>query len=202
MRTTRASWLLLMAMTAMTALPLHAAPELPANAPDPLLQLLQDKGLLPTAVQLRQAKERSSDLLLSAMSFLGVAYRPGGNSSEAGFDCSGFTRVVFENSLGLVLPRRAEQQAQSSALQAVKADELAPGDLVFFNTLRRAFSHVGIYMGEGKFIHAPRSGAEVRIEDMRLPYWSQRFDGARRALAMALPLPVPSPSPAAESPAP
>jgi cell wall-associated NlpC family hydrolase len=88
---------------------------------------------------------------------------------------------VFENSVGLVLPRRADQQAKDAALAVIKKDELRPGDLVFFNTMRRAFSHVGIYVGEGKFIHAPRTGGEVRIEDMRSSYWVKRFNGARRA---------------------
>jgi cell wall-associated NlpC family hydrolase len=128
------------------------------------------------------------------MNFLGVPYRRGGNTAEQGFDCSGFTRYVFENSLGLVLPRRADQQAQNAGLLSIKREELKPGDLVFFNTMKRAFSHVGIYVGEGKFIHAPRSGAEVRIEDMRQAYWSKRFNGARRAEAAAM---TPAPKSAA-----
>jgi cell wall-associated NlpC family hydrolase len=80
-----------------------------------------------------------------------------------------------------VLPRRADQQAKEAGLKDIKKDELRPGDLVFFNTMRRAFSHVGIYVGEGKFIHAPRAGGEVRVEDMRAAYWTKRFNGARRA---------------------
>ncbi|HET6598439.1 MAG TPA: C40 family peptidase, partial [Burkholderiaceae bacterium] len=69
----------------------------------------------------------------------------------------------------------------AKSLIKVPRDELEPGDLVFFNTLKRTFSHVGIYIGEGKFIHAPRPGSEVRVEDMRFAYWSKRFTGARRA---------------------
>jgi cell wall-associated NlpC family hydrolase len=168
---------------------LHAAPEATeaAAAGDAVLQLLHDKGLLPTADQVdsnpivQQVRDTASDLVLSAMNFLGVRYRRGGSSVEQGFDCSGFTRYVFENSLGLVLPRRADQQARQAGLQAIVRDELRPGDLVFFNTMRRAFSHVGIYVGEGKFIHAPRPGGDVRIEDMRAAYWAKRFNGARRA---------------------
>jgi cell wall-associated NlpC family hydrolase len=113
-----------------------------------------------------------------------VPYRRGGET-EAGFDCSGFTRHIFENSLGLVLPRRAEEQARAPGLFAVKRDDLKPGDLVFFNTLRRTFSHVGIYIGEGKFIHAPRPGGEVRVEDMSESYWARRFTGARRTPPLA-----------------
>ena len=172
----------------------HAAPQ--AQPPgDAVLQLLKDKGLLPDpallAAQLStqieaspalvQMRDTASDLVLSAINFLGVRYRRGGTSADQGFDCSGFTRYVFENSVGLVLPRRADQQARNAGLTDIKKEELRPGDLVFFNTLRRAFSHVGIYVGEGKFIHAPRAGGEVRVEDMRAAYWTQRFNGARRA---------------------
>lgn len=152
----------------------QAEPHAPQGG-DAVLQLLREKGLV------QQVGNWASDLVISAMNFLGVPYRNGGNSAESGFDCSGFTRHIFENSLGLVLPRRAEQQAQTAGLQDVQREELRPGDLVFFNTMRRAFSHVGIYVGEGRFIHSPRVGGEVRIEDMRQAYWAQRFNGARRA---------------------
>ncbi len=165
--------------------PLHAAPDAPSG--DAVLQLLQERGLLPTSGPVevsplvQQIRDTATDLVMQAMNFLGVPYRRGGNTAELGFDCSGFTRFVFENSIGLVLPRRADQQAQTASLQSVKREELKPGDLVFFNTMRRAFSHVGIYVGEGKFIHAPRTGGEVRVEDMRAAYWATRFNGARRA---------------------
>ena len=119
------------------------------------------------------------------MNFLGVRYKRGGSDADTGFDCSGFTRQVFETSLGLVLPRRADEQAKAPGLVKVKKDELQPGDLVFFNTLRRTFSHVGIYIGDGKFVHSPKPGGEVRVEDMRIVYWAKRFTGARRVeLAM------------------
>lgn len=131
--------------------------------------------------QTQAASDWASDLVISAMNFLGVRYQMGGDSVAHGFDCSGFTRHVFESSVGLVLPRRSQEQAQSNALTPVARGELRPGDLVFFNTLRAAFSHVGIYIGDGKFIHSPRTGSEVRIEDMQQPYWQTRYDGARRA---------------------
>ena len=115
------------------------------------------------------------------MNFLGVRYTRGGNNAESGFDCSGFTRHIFEMSVGMVLPRRADEQAKLSSLLPIKQEELKPGDLVFFNTMRRTFSHVGIYVGEGKFIHAPRTGSAVRVEDMRDAYWAKRFTGTRRA---------------------
>jgi cell wall-associated NlpC family hydrolase len=122
-----------------------------------------------------------ADTVVTAMGFLGVPYRWGGNSADEGFDCSGFTRAVFQTSRGVNLPRRAEQQARMRELVSVRRGALQPGDLVFFNTGPSTYSHVGIYTGDGKFIHAPRSGAEVRIEDLRVGYWASRYSGARRA---------------------
>lgn len=139
-------------------------------------QIVQTGGQL---VQVGQSVgERTSDLVSTAIGFLGIPYRRGGNSADSGFDCSGFVRAIYKETIGLVLPRSADQQA--TATQTIDKNELKPGDLVFFNTMKRTFSHVGIYLGEGKFIHSPRSGAHVRIEDMRIPYWNVRFDGARR----------------------
>ena len=129
---------------------------------------------------------KASELVIQAMGLLGVPYLSGGNSEEKGFDCSGFVRHMYEKSVGLVLPRRAEEQAK--ATEEIKRSELKPGDLVFFNTLRRTFSHVGIYVGDGKFIHAPRPGKAVRVDDMREAYWQNRFNGARRVQADKLPL--------------
>lgn len=133
----------------------------------------------------RPDREAAASTVVTAMSFLGVGYRHGGNSAEQGFDCSGFTRHVFEVSLGLQLPRRVDEQAQAAELRHVGRQDLRPGDLVFFNTLGRTFSHVGIYLGEGRFIHAPRSGARVRVESMDSPYWRKRYTGARRAEILA-----------------
>jgi cell wall-associated NlpC family hydrolase len=168
----------------------QAAPAAEPSAPDAVMRLLQDRGLVVVDATrnainesplLNQMRDKASDLVLTAMNFIGVRYQRGGDSADEGFDCSGFTRYIFENSVGLVLPRRAAEQAHDAALKPIQQDELKPGDLVFFNTMRRAFSHVGIYVGDGKFIHSPRSGSEVRIEDMRQAYWTRRFNGARRA---------------------
>ena len=155
------------------AAPMAVAPEVEAPAG---LAALSSGG----AVLLDKVRDTTSDLVMSAMNFLGVPYRRGGNSETSGFDCSGFTRYVFENSIGRLLPRRSRDQAASNDLLKISRDDLKPGDLVFFNTMRKAFSHVGIYMGDGKFIHAPHSGSHVRIDDMREAYWTQRFNGARR----------------------
>lgn len=153
------------------------------GAGDELTQLLSEKGLLgQVGGRIEQVRQTMSDtttnLVINAMGFLGVPYRRGGSSVEVGFDCSGFVRAIYEQTMGLVLPRRAEQQA--AATQSVEREDIQPGDLVFFNTMRRAFSHVGIYVGDGKFIHSPKPGAKVRMEDMRTGYWERRFNGARR----------------------
>ena len=157
----------------------YAAPTPPT---DDLDRLLTDKGLLVQLDQVRQTVgEKASDLVLNAMGFLGVPYKRGGNTAETGFDCSGFVRAMYEQTGGLLLPRRAAEQA--AATQVIDRKELKPGDLVFFNTMRRAFSHVGIYVGDNKFIHSPKPGSEVRVEDMRQAYWERRFTGARRVPA-------------------
>ncbi len=163
----------------------NAAPTT-ASLGDPVSRFLQERGLLPqvpgeSSKLINQVRDTASGLVLSAMNFLGVRYARGGKTEESGFDCSGFTRHIFELSVGMVLPHRAEEQARLASLLQIKRDELKPGDLVFFNTMRRTFSHVGIYVGEGKFIHSPRVGGAVRVEDMRDAYWAKRFTGARRA---------------------
>ena len=170
---------LIIASAALLAAGVHAAP---GNSGDDMDKLLADKGLLTKIDHVRQnVSNKASELVVNAMGFLGVPYKRGGNTAETGFDCSGFVRAIYEQSVGLLLPRRAEQQA--AATQRIDKNDLQPGDLVFFNTMRRAFSHVGIYVGDGKFIHAPKPGAEVRVESMGVSYWQRRFDGARRVQA-------------------
>ena len=172
------------AFWASAAIAQPAAPASPTSlSSDEMASFLQDKGLVEKlGEQVRAASsalsDKASELVVSAMGFLGVPYKRGGNSFDQGLDCSGFVRLIYEQTMGLVLPRRSAEQA--AATQPIEASELQPGDLVFFNTLRSTFSHVGIYVGQNKFIHAPRSGAVVRVEDMTVPYWRQRFDGARR----------------------
>jgi cell wall-associated NlpC family hydrolase len=123
--------------------------------------------------------------VFAALALHGVGYKQGGKAPTAGLDCSGFVRYVFHEAHGVELPGTSRELAQIG--EKVGRDELQPGDLVFYNTLRRAFSHVGIYLGENRFIHAPSSGGEVRIDDMTSKYWVGRFDGARRLLPAPLP---------------
>ena len=156
----------------------NAAPD---GADDDIARFMADKGILGRIEQVRASvADRTSELVFTAMGFLGVPYKRGGNDAESGFDCSGFVRSIYERTVGLVLPRLAKDQA--AATQPIDRKDLQPGDLVFFNTMKRAFSHVGIYVGEGKFIHSPRPGAHVRVEHMEQSYWARRFDGARRVV--------------------
>lgn len=125
-----------------------------------------------------RASATAQDAIDQAMDLLGIPYRLGGTSPETGFDCSGFVGHVFREGLGLVLPRSSREMSKSG--ETISKDQLRPGDLVFFNTMRSTFSHVGIYLGENQFVHAPRSGGRVRVEDLRDGYWKTRFNGARR----------------------
>lgn len=118
------------------------------------------------------------EILMNAFSLTGVKYKYGGSSPETGFDCSGFVRYVFQQAANLTLPHGA--RALSQLGQNIQLDELRPGDLVFFDTLKSAFSHVGIYVGEGRFIHAPSSGGGIHVVNMQEEYWAKRFNGARR----------------------
>jgi cell wall-associated NlpC family hydrolase len=121
---------------------------------------------------------RASELASRAMGMIGIRYKYGGNAPESGLDCSGLVRYVFKEAWGANLPRTSEEISRVGA--DVDSKDLRPGDLVFYNTLKRSFSHVGIYLGDNKFIHAPSKGGKVRIESMDLTYWKNRFNGARR----------------------
>lgn len=197
-------WLILSLMAACASA--QALP--PATAEEDPIRYMEEKGLFNRLDQVRHNMQdrvsdgaavvahRTSDLVVSAMGFLGVPYRRGGNSIETGFDCSGFVKALYEQTMGLVLPRRANEQA--AAGHEVDRRDLQPGDLVFFNTMKRAFSHVGIYVGDGKFIHSPKPGAQVRVEDMGVRYWSTRYNGARRVVAQdaaVAPSPTVAPTP-------
>lgn len=125
----------------------------------------------------------TAELALRAVQYLGIPYRRGGTGPN-GFDCSGLVRFVFGEVLGLKLPRRAEEIVNVG--QALNGNDLEPGDLVFYNTMGRRNSHVGIYLGDNRFVHAPSTGGVVRIESMNLDYWKKRFNGARRIDVAAL----------------
>ncbi|HOY70168.1 MAG TPA: C40 family peptidase [Methylotenera sp.] len=119
----------------------------------------------------------SREVLLNALSLKGTKYKYGGSSPETGFDCSGFVQYVFKQSVNLALPRNTFAQSQLGT--AIAKQDLQAGDLVFFNTVKNTISHVGIYMGDNRFIHAPNTRGQVRIEPM-VGYWAQRYSGAQR----------------------
>ncbi|WP_042273041.1 C40 family peptidase [Paraburkholderia heleia] len=121
---------------------------------------------------------KAGDVVVGALNMIGVRYRWGGNSPDSGLDCSGFVRYVFQDTLGMSLPRRAEEMSRVG--EKVSMSNLKPGDLVFFNTMRRTFSHVGIYIGDNKFVHSPSTGSTIRVDDLDDGYWEKRFTGARR----------------------
>lgn len=151
-----------------------AAPASQATASDNMGNFLMSRGWVQQASDLHdRANALSSQLAMNAMGLIGVPYVWGGSQTSQGLDCSGLVQAVYQQASGVVLPRNASQQA--AAATPIDNSELRPGDLVFFNTLRRAFSHVGIYVGNGKFVHAPKPGAAVRLEDMTKHYWQRRF---------------------------
>lgn len=165
----------LIALHGLSALLLAA----PLAQADELEAFLNARGLLePHSVSRPQASAKAAELAVHAMGFIGVPYKWGGNEAETGLDCSGFVRAVYQQMTGVVLPRTSDKQA--AATHSIAPQDLAPGDLVFFNTMRQTFSHVGIYIGGGRFVHAPRTGARITLEYLSGNYWSQRFDGARR----------------------
>jgi cell wall-associated NlpC family hydrolase len=126
------------------------------------------------------ATDRASSVALQALAHLGTPYRMSGLSPQTGFDCSGLVAYVYREGAGVTLPRNTFDLSRVG--EPVDRAALRPGDLVFYNTQRRDYSHVGIYLGEERFIHAPSSGGEVRVENLRADYWMRRYNGARRVI--------------------
>lgn len=145
---------------------------------DPLGAYLASNEFNRTRAGGAYSEPRTPSLVNTALQVLGVKYKFGGESPDTGFDCSGLVGYAAEKSLGLKLPRRSADIARQGI--SVKRSDLKKGDLVFFNTRGARFSHVGIYLGNHKFVHAPRTGAAVRIESMNVAYWQKRYNGARR----------------------
>ena len=139
--------------------------------------LLAFSAVRPSA-RAETSADYQSAAALQALVSVGVRYHYGGSSPDTGFDCSGLVVHVYERAWGLSLPRRTEEQPRIG--RPVKRSDLRPGDLVFYNTRNRPYSHVGIYLGDGNFVHAPRPGQRVRVESLESPYWRARFSGARR----------------------
>lgn len=154
-----------------------ARAEEPANSLPPVPPAM-DLQLKEATSLFQRAAVGAGEAVARALDLVGIRYRRGGTLPETGFDCSGFVGYVFREGIGLVLPRTSREISKSG--EVVRKSELQPGDLVFFNTMRRGFSHVGIYLGDNFFVHAPASGGEVRVENMNAAYWGKRYNGARR----------------------
>ena len=122
--------------------------------------------------------EQMNNLAIYAMSLYDTPYRSGGTTRASGFDCSGFVQYVFRNSAGLALPRTSAEMSRVGS--AVNADNLKPGDLVFFDTQHSHYSHVGIYVGEYRFLHAPSEGRAIMLSNLHEKYWQKHYEGARR----------------------
>jgi len=120
----------------------------------------------------------TAGISIAAMGLVGVPYRFGGNTPAGGFDCSGLIVYVYNNAAGIKLPRTVQEMSRAG--QTIRNDAPAPGDLVFFNTTGERYSHAGIYVGHGRFVHAPSKGGTVRLDQMTSPYWAARYTEARR----------------------
>lgn len=190
--------LFLACLLAVPAMPALAAPtdgasvaDMPVMMPDAMsmpdraLSLASDiSGMLASGKTAAVAEDytppdsRNRSVLQRALTLLGTPYRWGGTSPDKGFDCSGLVSYVFRNALGIDLPRVSREQANSGELVADKS-ELAEGDLVFFGRKGRV-DHVGIYVGEGRFVHAPSNGKDVMVSSLEQGYWSGKYLQARR----------------------
>jgi cell wall-associated NlpC family hydrolase len=120
-----------------------------------------------------------NDILFRAIALVGTPYHYGGNTPEGGFDCSGLVGYVFRDVAGIVLPRTAEEIGEIGVPE-IEHDSLESGDLVFFHQHTRSISHVGIYVGEGRFVHAPNEGGTVRLDRLDDAYWQAHYSGAKR----------------------
>jgi cell wall-associated NlpC family hydrolase len=130
----------------------------------------------------QKARDAASEITSTALGLVGVDYKFGGNHPDQGLDCSGFVRYVFQQATGISLPRSSKEQARVG--QKIDRTQLQPGDLVFFNTRRFQFSHVGVYLGDNKFIHSPSRGGSVEVVNLDNRYWQKAFNGARRIVGV------------------
>ena len=152
---------------------------LPAATILMLSLLLSACGSAPSRPSSSGSVTQANDVLFRAIGLVGTPYRYGGNTPAGGFDCSGLVGYVFREAVGLSLPRTSQAIADVK-VPKVEHKRLRPGDLVFFG--KRGVDHIGIYVGEGRFVHAPNSGGTVRLDALNGPYWKETFQFARRVL--------------------
>ncbi len=143
--------------------------------------LLAGRSARATSAPPELSEAEKAELIVRSLGLLGIEYRFGGSTPAGGLDCSGFVRHVYQEALGLKLPRTTEEM--SNVGEPIERSRLKPGDLVFFNTLGRPYSHVGLFLGDDRFVHAPSTGNVIRIEALSARYWAQRFELGRRISA-------------------
>jgi len=160
----------------------------------------RDAGLRTRGAPINDPSAGLEEISIEAMALVGTPYRYGGNTPDSGFDCSGLVRYVVQRAASVNLPRTAAEMGRRGT--SLERRDVASGDLVFFNTTGQPNSHVGIYVGQNRFVHAPATGGTVRLEDMTKSYWSSRYMGARRVVAVSnLPdLPAPAVTPIQTTP--
>ncbi|WP_255989876.1 C40 family peptidase [Chitinolyticbacter albus] len=161
---------LLWLLSALLLAACSSQPVRTANKPKP-------STTTPSISQITVDSAQRQEVLLYALGLLDVGYQFGGKNPEAGLDCSGMVRFIYQNAVGVNLPHNAAQIARLA--RPIARAELAAGDLVFFNTQGRPFSHVGIYLGDGRFVHAPSSGGKIKVETLEKRYFADRFEGGR-----------------------
>jgi len=143
--------------------------------PKPLNSNPLPRGKPPPTVH--QEKTNRQNIVLYAFGLIGIDYRFGGSNPASGLDCSGMVRYIYRNAAAIQLPHNAYRMAQMG--RKISRAELKPGDLVFFNTLHRPYSHVGIYIGNHRFIHAPHTNGKIEISNLNSPYFSKHYEAAR-----------------------
>ncbi len=179
-----------LSITSLYAISGSAWPEtkvdLPANiylvAWHPHTKAASAKPTRPLHISASNIAQRRRMVVNKALRLVGTKYRFGGSTLKSGMDCSAFAKYVFQSTLGLPLPRRTIEMSRKG--QRVSKSNLKPGDLVFFNTFGRTTSHVGIYIGNNKFVHSPSAGKRVRVDKLANPYWKIHYTGARRIISV------------------
>lgn len=144
-----------------------------------LLALLASCGSVPPqrSAPPLQSREHASEVVMYALGLMDIDYRFGGKNPESGLDCSGMVSYIYRNALGIELPPSAARIAQIG--REIEPARLAPGDLVFFNTTGQSLSHVGIYLGDDRFIHAPSSNGKIKVSSLKTAYYAKRLEAAR-----------------------
>lgn len=128
----------------------------------------------------RSTSAAANEVVLYALGLVNIGYRFGGDNPDSGLDCSGMTAYIFKEAVGITLPHSAAKQSRLGA--GVSKSDLLPGDLVFFNTTGKPASHVGLYIGENRFVHAPSTNGKIQVASLSSAYFAQRYENARRIL--------------------